>query len=637
MKNLENPKFLKEKFNLHKTPEVEQAAKRTKARTGEKVPQKPEAQIQNYLNRFREILDREEGPERDRGIEAIKIMMHRLHVIKPEDIPQSYYNSQAELIIERGQKAELEQGGVRTEKFTNKKGEEKLNYIFPKELKEQQEEVIISDQKSTLDNWTDYLTSKDADAYPDWAKYWAFRSMLKLGKYDKEQHKFEKRRKDTVSPFPDLNREALAYVVDIITKKANKENIPTEDNPELEKLIKGENFAKLYAYAIEEITPAEESELVNTKGEWMKYDQNSDHMPLVESIQGHGTGWCTAGESTAEVQLKGGDFYVYYSLDQENNPTIPRAAIRMEGDNIAEVRGIAHEQNLDPYISDIVKKKMRQFPDGEQYEKKAEDMKLLTKIEKRTKLNQELTKNELIFLYEIESPIQGFGYQTDPRIEEIRNQRNPKEDAPIVLDCAPDQIAYNKEQINKGTKAFIGPLYENIFQELYHLEHIYTSFPEGKIKREQIEIGGKTKDELIKEMEKQDIRIGSYAKSMMENPDFTTSKNKEKADLIRLTVKDLGFENGATTDEIYKKAEELGLELCPAETGPQYRLQYKNQPLGEWSFIGMKQIHASDGYPLVFHLERSGDGVWLDYHWVKPGGHWDPDYGFVFRVRKLDT
>ena len=55
----------------------------------------------------------------------------------------------------------------------------------------------------------------------------------------------------------------------------------------------------------------------NIQGEWIKYEQGSDAKPLYESLQGHGTGWCTAGESTAETQLKAGDFYVFYTKDKQ--------------------------------------------------------------------------------------------------------------------------------------------------------------------------------------------------------------------------------------------------------------------------------------------------------------------------------
>src|SRR3989344_1759956 len=52
---MENPKFLKEKYNLHTSPEVEKATKRTQKRTGEKVPQDPETRIQNYLDRLERL------------------------------------------------------------------------------------------------------------------------------------------------------------------------------------------------------------------------------------------------------------------------------------------------------------------------------------------------------------------------------------------------------------------------------------------------------------------------------------------------------------------------------------------------------------------------------------------------------
>ena len=430
----EGVKFLRKKFaDLHTSPESLSATRRMEARDGEKVSQKPEARISNYNHRFQEILNRKDEGKRQRGIEALKKIMHRQHVIKPEDIPQSYWNKQAEIIISQGRKAELREGGVREERFIDKQGNEKTNYIFPDEMRRQNTEVIIADQTSTMDNWLNYLTSHDAEAYPDWSKYWSFRSMLGLSTYDKEKKRFGKRSKDTVAPFPDLNREALAFVVDIITKKVKGQHIEaSEDNPELEKLIKSENFAKFYAYAIEKVTPAEAAELEKAAGEWVIYKQGSDHMPLVNSLQGHGTGWCTAGESTSEAQLRTGGFHVYYSYDKAEKPTVPRIAIRMEGDSIAEVRGVAAEQNLDAYVADIAKKKLAEFPDGPAYQKKADDMKQLTIVENKQKKGAELSESDIRFLYELDGKIEGFGYDDDPRIREVKTERDIKEDASII-------------------------------------------------------------------------------------------------------------------------------------------------------------------------------------------------------------
>ncbi|MBU0649127.1 hypothetical protein KJ969_03470 [Patescibacteria group bacterium] len=481
--------------------------------------------------------------------------------------------------------------------------------------------------------------------------------MLKLSTFDKEKHAFAKRKKDTVAPFPDLNREALAYVVDAVVKKVNKQDIPAEaDNPEFQKLLQGANFGKLYAWAIEKVTPAEESELANTKGEWIKYDQGSDHMPLVESLQGHGTGWCTAGEETAKSQIQGGDFHVYYSYDKAGKPTVPRIAMRMQGQSIGEVRGIAHEQNLDPRIAEtkILDDKLNEFPDGENYKNKTQDMKQLTDIEKKHKAGKELTKDDLYFLYQIDNEIQGFGYQRDPRISELRDQRNVEADMPVVFDCAAEQIARDVKEINQNTKAFVGPLEPGIFVQMqkYNIEHLYTEFPEGRITMFEADLGGEREEEIISALEERKnlsetdrnkIYVNDDAKSMLKNKDFYTLKDKERANLVKLKVNDLGFPSGATTQEIYDRADKLGLELCPPETGPRIRLYYeeifkREQPRGEYFLIAMKQILGPAGRPRVFNVCRLGGGwSWLDAYWAELEDRWAPERGFVFRLRKFET
>ena len=147
-------------------------------------------------------------------------------------------------------------------------------------------------------------------------------------------------------------------------------------------------------------------------------------------------------------------------------------------------------------------------------------------------------------------------------------------------------------------------------------------------------IGGRTAKELEQELRDKKINI-DYAQDMLRSKSFTTLKNPEQIELIRLKVRDLGFKSGATTDEIYRKAEELGLELCPAEVGPNLRLQYVDQPLGEWFYIAMKQISDRDGNPYWFKLECSGDGLWLRGGWARPHARWwNPAVEFVFRLRK---
>ena len=185
----------------------------------------------------------------------------------------------------------------------------------------------------------------------------------------------------------------------------------------------------------------------------------------------------------------------------------------------------------------------------------------------------------------------------------------------------------------------MGPLQLGIFDliQKYNIEHIYTKFPEGKIRRDNIEIGGKAGKVLENELDKKKVNISKDARYMLNNKDFTALKKKEKMRLIRLKVRDLGFGSGATTKEIYKRAEEFGLELCPAEVGPHYRLKYTDQPINEWFSIAMKQIIDRNDYPSVFSLGRDGGGLWLNRSWTRPGSPWSPDDELVFSIRKLET
>ena len=66
----------------------------------------------------------------------------------------------------------------------------------------------------------------------------------------------------------------------------------------------------------------------------------------------------------------------------------PRIAIRMEGEEIAEVRGVGANQNIDEFMAgaDILDKKLLEIgSEGERYTKRSSDMKKLTEIERKRK------------------------------------------------------------------------------------------------------------------------------------------------------------------------------------------------------------------------------------------------------------
>jgi hypothetical protein len=537
-------------------------------------------------------------------------------IIKKENFPESYFELQKRIARERGQAVEE----------------------IPENVRAQMMDVAIEDQRASLDAWMEYLTSDDA-MYPAWFKYFVWKNVTKLSQFDKERGEFKKRTDSTVAPYPDIYREPLAQIADIYEKV--KEDNKNLKEPEVREAF-SKKFPALYAELISKSLAASMENREEVKGEWKKYQQgqSGDAEQLFESLEGKGTGWCTAGKSTAETQIENGDFYVYYTNDSNGEPTQPRLAIRMEGDNrIGEVRGILPHQGVEPIMQEALDAKLQDFGgEADSYRKKSGDMKMLTALDQKKEQDQPFAKDDLVFLYEINSSIEGFGYQTDPRIAELRQGRNTEEDMLVIFDCTKEEIAHVPSQLTKDTKAYVGQLEPGIFQKLPEgLEHVYTSFPEKKIRRESVEIGGKTKEQLIALMEATHINISDYAKSMMENRDFVPGKNREEATLIRLTVADLGFKTSATTDQIYERAQTLGLELCPPDTGPNYRLKYKDQPLNEWVRIGMKQIADSGGRPGVFSLGRDDGGLWLGSIWAAPDDEWRPGSKFVFRLRKSES
>ena len=392
---------------------------------------KKRERLLNYFNRLEKIHKRVSESENKSDEKLLKGFYYDLYVIKPEDIPESYFQNQVKLARERGY------GNIR---LTN-------------EDRKRMTDQVIEDQKHSLDKWIEYfLYDEESKSYEMWEKYWVFQGLQNLGKYDKKTYKFSKRDKTTVYPFPPVEREfiftTLHLMEDYIKDKKGDE--------EIKSALGSGNFKMLYEYVIKQSMLKDKLQSNTTSGKWVKYEQGSDYNILRDSLQGYYTGWCTAaGENFAKSQLANGDFYVYYSLDNNGEAKVPRIAIRMDGNNkIEEIRGIANKQNMEPEMMPILEKKLKEFPDRDKYLKKEHDMKLLTLIDKKVNNNIELTLNELKFLYEINSKIEGFGYGKDPRIKEIKSKRNIKRDYSIILNIKEEDVALSQEEWKQNPNKF---------------------------------------------------------------------------------------------------------------------------------------------------------------------------------------
>ena len=131
-------------------------------------------------------------------------------------------------------------------------------------------------------------------------------------------------------------------------------------------------------------------------------------------------------------------------------------------------------------------------------------------------------------------------------------------------------------------------------------------------------------------LENDGFRIGDRATDIMTKPDFVLASEKVDIDLVVLSVAETSSLNGATLEEIYARAKERGLGLCPAEVGPALRHQYPAQPSGEQLVIAMDLITDSSGHPSLFHVTHDLGDLLLSTYWSSPDDFWNGGYQFVF-------
>ncbi|MEK7638028.1 MAG: hypothetical protein AAB375_01200 [Patescibacteria group bacterium] len=170
-----------------------------------------------------------------------------------------------------------------------------------------------------------------------------------------------------------------------------------------------------------------------------------------------------------------------------------------------------------------------------------------------------------------------------------------------------------------------GPQWFAAFKRFLRKEDPWPQFPVWKT----ITLGTfKTVDGLRASLVSAGFRISDYAGRILAKNSM--SPKKTKLDLVIVSGTDLGFTQAARRDTIYARALELGLRLCPAEVGPQLRLQYPDQPPGEWLLIAMEPLADSGGYLKVFSVEHVGSGRWLYSYYGEPGHAWYPAGRWVF-------
>lgn len=160
-----------------------------------------------------------------------------------------------------------------------------------------------------------------------------------------------------------------------------------------------------------------------------------------------------------------------------------------------------------------------------------------------------------------------------------------------------------------------------------HLERVFTPFL-------TCEVGGKSKDELITELETNGMFVSDWANDIMRKPAWIPGE-REMVEFGRATVKELGFTKNPTWQELLDRIEKLGHGKCEPQDGPSIRLALKDQSVNDWFWCAMELITDSDGCSCVFYVKRFDDGGrWLKTYWFNPAYRLNLGRVVVFRLGK---
>jgi hypothetical protein len=110
-----------------------------------------------------------------------------------------------------------------------------------------------------------------------------------------------------------------------------------------------------------------------------------------------------------------------------------------------------------------------------------------------------------------------------------------------------------------------------------------------------------------------DEKIFVVTPSVMDIIKVIPISNKEcKIDLVRVALKNIGLSSNERFDTISQTAWRLGLKLCTAEMALQLRMNYTEQPVGEFIFLPVMPF-TKDSNTYVFDISTDvANRKWID-------------------------
>ncbi|MCB9896957.1 MAG: helicase [Planctomycetes bacterium] len=158
-----------------------------------------------------------------------------------------------------------------------------------------------------------------------------------------------------------------------------------------------------------------------------------------------------------------------------------------------------------------------------------------------------------------------------------------------------------------------------------------------------LRIGGLTKPALLTALQSHGVQLNDAARALFAHDAFRTSASTSTVTVCEITVRELGFADGATMPAIFAKAAELRLALCPLELGPHLRLHDleppedaqarpaipHRAPPGSTTVVSSPLAEEYE-VPKGFYLRHIDGTPWLRGYWSDLDHVWAPADRLVF-------
>ena len=183
-------------------------------------------------------------------------------------------------------------------------------------------------------------------------------------------------------------------------------------------------------------------------GEWVSFRKGSQPVEVFQKIRNNNV-WQLTVKDLFDI-LVSHDIYIYFVNEE------PKLMIYLyDGKRVNGVFGYGENNSIEEEYLDELKKQLTKFKCNHNEIGKVNNLIKLYDIRSR---KDDLTKEDLEFLYQIKVPVKGFNNEVEDMLNEILEDRDRNEDIASLLDISADNITDDIDELSDETECFIGNL-----------------------------------------------------------------------------------------------------------------------------------------------------------------------------------